>query len=141
MGEQISGQMFSNLATGTYSSFLISAGGHKDAPRDVDVIAAADHYELIADLQGADEDDVVVGVLDHVLTVGSKTATETCRDIGNFLVVDHRERSIEQSFALPGDADEDDMYLKFADGKLSVIIGRKPSGPMGGLAFTPRAAA
>ncbi len=109
------------------------------AARDVDIVARTNSYEVITDLKGASEDNVVIGVLDHVLTVGSKVATETCRDIENFLVVDHRERLIEQSFALPNDADEDDVCLNFAGGKLKVIIGRRARGGESPLPVPPSA--
>lgn len=112
-------QIFSEAATGNYSA--VSA----PAVRGVNIVERPNHYELITDLKGATEDDVLVGVIDHVLTVGSKTASEICGDIGKFLVVDHQERLIERSFALPINADEDDVCLNFTDGKLRVIIGRK----------------
>lgn len=120
-GISVENQIFGDAVTGNYSAVVLPAaetGG-------VNIVELPDRYELIVDLKGAVEDDVLVGVLDHILTVGSKTASEVCNDIGSFLVVDHRERLIEQSFALPADADEDDVCLNFAGGKLKVIIGRK----------------
>lgn len=125
-------QIFSGAATANYATAPMPAPAPAEA--DVDIVARPDHYEVITDLKGASEDDVVVGILDHVLTVGSKTATETCSDIGSFLVVDHRERRIEQSFALPNDADEDDMYLNFSGGKLKVVIARRAAGETAALA-------
>ncbi|MHB1204982.1 MAG: Hsp20/alpha crystallin family protein [Rhodospirillaceae bacterium] len=94
------------------------------AASDVRVIAGKDHYELMINLAGADEDDIIVGVIDHVLTVAAKTISEACGDIGSFLVVDHRESTIEQSFSLPFDANEQDMAMQFEAGILTVTIGR-----------------
>lgn len=91
---------------------------------NVRIIAGKDHYELMINLSGADEDDILVGVIDHVLTVAAKTTSEASGDIGSFLLVDHREGTIEQSFALPFDADEQDMAMHFEAGILTVTIGR-----------------
>lgn len=114
-------QIFSDAVTGNYSAVALPT----PPANGVNIVEGQDRYELTIDLKGAAEDDVLVGILDHILTVGSKTAFEACNGIGSFLMVDHQERVVEQSFALPIDADEDDVGLRFGDGTLKVIIGRK----------------
>ena len=98
---------------------------NRGAVESVRVVAREEYYELTTDLAGADEDDILVGVIDHVLTVAAKTVSESCRDIGGFLLVDYHEGTIEQSFALPFDADEQDMGVRFEAGTLTVTIGRR----------------
>ena len=92
---------------------------------DVRVIASPDRYELVTNLAGATEDDLSIGVVDNVLSITAATASESCRDVGGFLLVDKRRGWLEQSFVLPLDADEQNIASHFEGGVLSVIIGRR----------------
>ncbi len=91
----------------------------------VNIATNRDHYEIVTHLGVANEDDLAVGITDHVLTIAAKHCSETCREVGGFLLVDHRDNAIEQSFALPVDANEDDLTLNLDMGVLKVVIGRR----------------
>jgi HSP20 family protein len=81
-------------------------------------------YEIRSVLPGVDADDVIVGVADDVLTIGAKAIVETQRTCGRFFTIDHRVVLVEQSFALPPDADAHNLTTSFHDGVLSVFLAR-----------------
>ncbi len=83
-------------------------------------------YEIRSALPGVDADDVFVGIADDVLTIGCKTCTEKQTTIGRFFSIDHRVATVEQSFALPPDADTHQLTTTFRNGVLSVLLARTP---------------
>jgi HSP20 family molecular chaperone IbpA len=85
-------------------------------------------YEIRTELPGADADNIFVGVVDDVLTIGAKTSAETQHSIGRFFAIDHRIALIEQSFALPADVDAGNLTTTFNDGALTVLLTRLPGG-------------
>lgn len=91
----------------------------------VNLATAADRYELATNLGCTDDDEVTVDVVDRLLTIRASTSNEICRDVGTFLLVDRRDHTVEQSFALPFDADETDIVSRFDNGVLTLIIRRR----------------
>lgn len=84
-------------------------------------------YEIRSALPGVNADDVFVGVVDDVLTIGAKMCAETQRTLGRFFSIDHRVAMVEQSFALPPDAGAHHLTTTFHDGVLCVLVAREPS--------------
>lgn len=84
-------------------------------------------YEIRTALPGVDIEDVIIGVVDDVLTIGAKVCAEMQQTVGSFFAVDHRISLVEQSFALPADADAQSLSTSFNDGVLSVLMARAPS--------------
>ncbi len=83
-------------------------------------------YEICTVLPGVDIEDVIIGVADDVLTVGAKAGAETQQTMGRFFAIDHRVTLIEQSFALPPDADARNLTSVFNDGVLRILMSRIP---------------
>ncbi|MGE4063233.1 MAG: Hsp20/alpha crystallin family protein [Rhodospirillaceae bacterium] len=81
-------------------------------------------YEIRSALPGVDAEDVIVGVADDVLTIGARACVETQHTLGRFFSIDHRVALVEQSFALPADADAHNLTTAFQDGVLSVFLSR-----------------
>jgi len=96
------------------------------APSPISVVENEDFYEIRSTLPGVDAEDVIVGVSEDVITIGAKVCIEAQRTLGPFFSVDHRIALIEQSFALPPDANLRDLTTSFHDGVLSVFVNRTP---------------
>lgn len=90
----------------------------------ISIVESDVHYEIRSLLPGVDAEDVIVGVADDVLTIGAKAWVETQHTVGRFFSVDHRIALVEQSFALPPDADARNLTTAFRDGVLSVFLSR-----------------
>lgn len=97
-----------------------------EEPSPIAVLENDVFYEIQTALPGVDADDVIIGVVDGVLTIGAKACTETERTLGGFFSIDHRAAMVEQSFALPPDADSHHLTTRFHDGVFSVFLHRTP---------------
>lgn len=116
MNEQI---ILANMFDGVRVLPAVSA-----APPSIDIIEGDDFYEIRSKLPGVDDDSVFVGVTDDVLTIGAKACDEAHHSFGRFLVIDHRAALVEQSFALPVDADTRSLTTSFHDGILRIVLNR-----------------
>lgn len=117
----------------TYPVFArASAGVPRQAPRRpaMDVAESADAYTLTFDLPGMRREQVKVDVEGDRLRVEASTASEPA---GDQRVV-WRERAqpgFVRELTLPDDADGATVAAKFADGVLSLTIGRRAkAGPV-----------
>lgn len=97
-----------------------------EEPSSIAVLESDAFYEIRSVLPGVDPEDIVVGVVDDVLTIGAKACAEEQRTLGRFFSIDHRVALVEQSFALPPDADAHALTTAFHDGILSVFLTRTP---------------
>lgn len=95
-------------------------------PSPIVVLENDAFYEIRSTLPGVDAEDVIVGIADDVLTIGAKASAEAQRTLGRFFSIDHRITLIEQSFALPPDANARNLTTTFRDGVLSVFVARAP---------------
>ncbi len=93
-------------------------------PSSISIREDATCYEIRTALPGVDAEDIMVGVADDVLTIGAKACAQTQRAVGPFFTIDHRVSLVEQSFALPPDADACNLTMTFQDGVLSVLVAR-----------------
>jgi len=98
-----------------------------DEPSSINIREHEMCYEIRTALPGVHAEDVIVGVADDVLTIGAKACAETQRTLGRFFTIDHRVALVEQSFALPSDADARNLTTTFNDGVLSILVARTPN--------------
>ena len=101
-------------------------GSEGDWMPAADVSSDRDGYRFHFDLPGVAKEDINVSLEDNVLTVTSERKNETEDAEGKS--VHRRERffgSFTRSFKLPNDADADQVDAKYADGVLTLTVGKQ----------------
>jgi len=91
-----------------------------------DVSSDDDGYRFRFDLPGVAKEDIQVSLEDNVLTVTGERKNETEETEGKS--VHRRERffgRFTRSFKLPPDADPDQVDAKYADGVLTLTVGKQ----------------
>ena len=91
----------------------------------VSIVESDAFYEIRAELRGVAPEDIIVGVVDGTLTIGATATAEIHRPLGRFFCVDHRVIKVEQSFALPADANAENLTTRFNEGVFSVFLNRE----------------
>jgi HSP20 family protein len=90
----------------------------------VDAIEGATHFTIVAELAGIAKEDVSITVQNRVLTIkGEKKRAELAEDV-KFLAKGRRFGKFERSFELPETADTNSINAEFANGLLTLTIGK-----------------
>ena len=88
----------------------------------VDILEAAEHVEIRAEMPGLSEQEVQVAVTDDVLTLkGEKTQESEDKD-QKYHRVERSYGRFQRSFTLPANLDPEAIKAKFAHGVLTVSI-------------------
>jgi len=95
-------------------------------PSTVSISEDATFYEIRTALPGFDAENVIVAVSGDVVTIAAKACGQTHSVLGSFFTIDHRVTLVEQSFALPPDADAHNLTTTLQDGVLSILVARTP---------------
>lgn len=105
-------------------SFLFSPSGQL-GPR-VDLQDRDDHYEMLVDVPGADEADVVVRAENDMLIVeGSRSSTLEESEPGSYVRRERHTGRFERRVSLPDDADPSSVRTEYEDGVLRVTLRKK----------------
>ena len=89
------------------------------------VMDQEDYVEIVTTLPNGTEDDIIIGIIDGVLTIGAKVHSEEQHDFGGILVIDHAEKSIEQSFALPVATEAKDIHATYDGADLRIVVKKR----------------
>lgn len=108
-----------------FSDFLDTPVRGSNSP-SVDVREAEDAYILEAELPGYEEKDVEVSVEEHVLRISSKQEEEREEKKAEYLLRERACRSFERRFALPEQANEQEITGEFKNGILTLKIPKSP---------------
>ena len=84
-------------------------------------------YTVSVELPGLDEKDVKVQVEDDVLTISGEKKVERADDKTHYS--ERSYGSFTRAFTLPSDADRNDISANFANGVLTLRIGKSAPGP------------
>lgn len=104
-------------------SFRFGAG--HVVPR-VDLQDRGDHYEMIVDLPGSDETDVIVRTEGDLLIVeGSRDSTLEESEPGNYVRRERRLGRFERRLTLPSDADTETLQTEVENGVLRVSLRKR----------------
>jgi HSP20 family protein len=95
------------------------------APR-VDFSEKNGKYVLTAELPGVDAKDVDIDVEGNVLSIKGEKKAESEREEGKVRIQERRYGSFERAFTLPQAADPNQVQANFAQGVLTVEIGKRP---------------
>ena len=88
----------------------------------IDILEAAEHVEIRAEMPGLSEQEVQVAVTDDVLTLkGEKTQESEDKD-QKYHRVERSYGRFQRSFTLPANLNPEDIKAKFAHGVLTVSI-------------------
>jgi HSP20 family protein len=90
-----------------------------------EVKESADAYLVAADLPGVKEEDVDISLHNGVLSISGSRRAEERKEGEAFYVYERQYGTFTRSFALPDEADADKVEARFADGVLSVRIGKR----------------
>ena len=81
-------------------------------------------YKLSAELPGLTDKDVEIEVADGVLSISGQKKEESERKEGGYLMSERRYGSFTRSVALPADVDPDAIKASFANGVLTLTLGK-----------------
>lgn len=100
-------------------------GTHEHAPR-VEVQENGKTYTVTVELPGVDQKDVKVLVEDDVLTISGEKHVERTDEKTHYS--ERSYGSFTRAFTLPSDADRNDISANFANGVLTLRIGKAAHG-------------
>ena len=97
----------------------------------VDVIEDGDQYQVSAELPGFSESEVDVTLNDNLMVISAAKKVEekeesNVEDSFKYLLRERAEGQYKRSFALPKDADREEIKASLKDGVLNLSIGKKP---------------
>ena len=97
----------------------------------VDVIEDGDQYQVSAELPGFSESEVDVTLNDNLMVISAAKKVEekeesNVEDSFKYLLKERAEGQYKRSFALPKDADREEIKASLKDGVLNLSIGKKP---------------
>jgi len=97
----------------------------------VDVIEDGDQYQVSAELPGFSESEVDVTLNDNLMVISATKKVEekeesNVEDSFKYLLRERAEGQYKRSFALPKDADREEIKASLKDGVLNLSIGKKP---------------
>lgn len=90
----------------------------------LEMIDGEKEYRLTAELPGLGEKDVEVEVADGVLSISGQKKEESERKEGGYLMSERRYGSFSRSISLPADVDPDAIKASFANGVLTLTLGK-----------------
>jgi HSP20 family protein len=88
----------------------------------MDLVEAADHFVLKADLPGLSEDDVAIEVQDGTLKISGERKEEHEQSERGWYRIERSFGSFARSLSLPDGVDPDGIQAEFHDGVLEVRI-------------------
>ncbi|MBY0317545.1 MAG: Hsp20/alpha crystallin family protein [Reyranella sp.] len=100
-------------------------GTHEHAPK-VEVQENGKTYTVTVELPGVDQKDVKVLVEDDVLTISGEKHVERTDEKTHYS--ERSYGSFTRAFTLPSDADRNDVSANFANGVLTLRIGKAAHG-------------
>ena len=107
--------------------FLNEAAPARPAERlmapPIDVVESEEHYKVSIELPGVTKDDISIEVHEEVLSVRGEKRSQEEDSKGRYL--ERSFGSFNRSFRLPADADADHVNAAFADGVLTIEIGKR----------------
>jgi HSP20 family protein len=127
-------QLFNRMVRAWSFGFLEPAGnGHlralhsaEHAPK-VEVQENGKTYTVTVELPGVEQKDVKVLVEDDVLTISGEKHVERTDEKTHYS--ERSYGSFTRAFTLPSDADRNDISANFANGVLTLRIGKSAPGP------------
>ena len=87
-----------------------------------DVLEAADHVEIRAEIPGVTQKEIAVSVTNNVLTLKGEKSREDGGEVGNYHRVERIYGRFHRSFTLPPNLQTDNIKATFKDGVLVVSI-------------------
>ena len=97
-------------------------GGSLDWMPVVDILEAAEHVEIRAEMPGLSEQEVQVAVTDDVLTLKGEKTQESEDTDQKYHRVERSYGRFQRSFTLPANLNPEDIKAKFTHGVLTVSI-------------------
>ncbi|MCA9502437.1 MAG: Hsp20/alpha crystallin family protein [Myxococcota bacterium] len=91
----------------------------------VDISESKESYVVTAELPGAKRDDITVELQEGVLTIRGTKRSEREEKTEERRYVERSFGSFTRSFTLPPNANGDEIKAKFAEGVLTVEIGKR----------------
>lgn len=79
-------------------------------------------YKLTAELPGADEKDIEVGVTDEILTIKGEKKQEKEEKTKNYYMSERSYGSFQRAFALPKGVEHDKIAAQFSKGVLTITM-------------------
>ena len=93
---------------------------------NVDISEHEDHYELKADLPGAEKKDINVSIEKGTLTIkGEKKEEKTDKKEGRYYHFERKYGSFERSFYLPDNINDENIDANFNNGVLTLKLSKK----------------
>ncbi|NPA28441.1 MAG: Hsp20/alpha crystallin family protein [Epsilonproteobacteria bacterium] len=106
----------------------VGSNVNENVMKDIDFVPAVntreadDAYYIEVDLPGVKKEDITIDINENTLTIkGERKIKEEYKD-ANFYKVESVYGKFERSFALPEDADIDNIEAKFENGVLIIKI-------------------
>jgi len=125
-------QLFNRMVRAWSFGFLEPANGHvrtlgahEHAPK-VEVQENGKTYTVTVELPGVEQKDVKVLVEDDVLTISGEKHVERTDEKTHYS--ERSYGSFTRAFTLPSDADRNDISANFANGVLTLRIGKSAHG-------------
>jgi HSP20 family protein len=92
----------------------------------VDFAEKDGRYEITAELPGMDENNIEIRVVGHTVTIRGEKSEEMEDQRKDLSVSERHYGSFERSFAVPEDADVENVTASFKQGVLTVTLPKKP---------------
>jgi HSP20 family protein len=104
---------------------------------DFEVRETKDAYDFRADLPGVNENDIDLTLTEGRLTVSGRREEERREERDRYFVQERRYGTFSRTFALPADANTDDVQAEFRNGVLTLRIPKRAEAqarriPLGG---------
>jgi HSP20 family protein len=115
-------QEFERLFSSLFSNTNRGAGTVQRWVPPMDLVEAADHFVLKADLPGLAEDDVAIEVQDNALTISGAREADHERTEQGWYRLERSYGSFSRSLTLPDGVDPDNVEASFDRGVLEVRI-------------------
>jgi HSP20 family protein len=92
-------------------------------PPNVDIIAATDSYQLIAELPGIEKDNIAITIDKNVLTIETKSAEKNTEESENRIIRSERfAGNYARSFNLDDNIDQSAINAEFSNGLLILTL-------------------
>jgi len=103
----------------------------KEFRMDMDVRETEDAITVKCDMPGMKKEDIDISLKGNVLTIkGSRKVEEETKDEkGKTIRIERRFGSFSRSFTVPGKVKTEDIKTSYADGVLTIVIGKEPPKP------------
>jgi HSP20 family protein len=121
------GWWFPSVSRGSDADFLEEFWGRRgnlDFSPATDITEDDGRYIVTAELPGMKRSDISVDLHDGTLTIRGEKRSEREEKGEKRRYVERSFGSFARTFSLPGDADESKVEASFADGVLTVTIGK-----------------